>query len=168
MLPKRFEASLVDQLAFLGSPEALKGIGQAVYDEAGNVLPIHMFGGWTFLRPDSPLPQMKIHLRHQGNDRPAPRKAFMVSDLGETLHALRIKHADVNPVSILAAREIARRHKIAFPESGVLWYDCDREQLADVIRRMQMAICEFLVLPARKSPHPEVLGVGAKYPPRNE
>jgi len=33
----------------------------------------------------------------------------------------------------------------------VLWYDCDREQLADVIRRMQMAICEFLVLPARKS-----------------
>lgn len=151
MLPKRFEASLADQLAFLASQEALKGIGQAVYDGAGNVLPIHMFGSWTFLRPDSPLPQMKIHLRHQGNDQPTPRKAFMVSDLGETLHALRIKHADINPVSILAARGIAKKYQIAFPESGVLWCDCDREQLADVIRRMQMAICEMLTLAPRKS-----------------
>ena len=151
MLPKRFEASLADQLAFLASPEALKGIGQAVYDEAGQVLSIHMLGGWTFLRPDSPLPQMKVHLRHQGNDRPAPRKAFMVSDLGETLHALRIKYADINPVSILAARAIAKKYQIAFPESGVLWCDCDRGVLADVIRRMQMAICEMLTLAPRKS-----------------
>lgn len=75
----------------------------------------------------------------------------MVSDLGETLHALRIKHADINPVSILAARDIAKKYQIAFPESGVLWCDCDRGVLADVIRRMQMAICEMLTLAPRKS-----------------